>query len=96
MNTEIPDTIWMPAGEEPSVYSGTPVEMVEMMAEEMSENPTEALSIREAVDNLLFGLAANKGVLIGLPPDLPEEDLARLFVQSLLKAGVAKPIVASA
>ena len=96
MNTEIPNVIWMPTGKEPSVYAGSPTQIVSEMAEEMSEELSERLTIREAVDNLTFGLAAGRGVIIGLPPDLPEEDLARLFVRSLLDTGVAQPVLAAA
>jgi hypothetical protein len=75
-------------GEPPSVYSGSPAEMVASMAAEMGRDVT----LREAVRRLCAGLAAYRKVVIGLPEDVSDETLARLFVFALLDTRVARPM----
>jgi hypothetical protein len=58
------------------------------MAREMGEGVT----LREAVDRLCAALAASRRVAIGLPDDVPDDTLARLFVFALLDTGLAKPM----
>lgn len=86
----LPHSIWMP-GEPPSVYCGSPKEMVSAMAQEMGLD----LSLREAVDRLCAGLAEHRRVVIGLPDDVPEDTLAQLFVCALLDTGMARPVAAA-
>lgn len=86
----LPQSIWLP-GEPPSVYRGSPEEMVNAMAREMGEDVT----IREAVNRLCAALAAYRRVVIGLPEDVPDDTLARLFVFALLDMGMAKPLAAA-
>jgi hypothetical protein len=89
MTSTLPDAIWIP-GHSLAVYGGTPLEMVSAMAVEMG-----GLTIPEAVENLLDALAANRGLIIGLPANAPDEDLARLFVTALLDAGFARSMAAA-
>jgi hypothetical protein len=86
----LPQTIWMPAspGAEPSVYHGSPAEMVASMAEEMGDG----VGVREAVDRLCAALALYRRVVIGLPEDVTDDRLAQLFVFALLDTGMAKPM----
>lgn len=90
----LPQSIWMPTGnpgETPSVYHGSPEEMVEEMAREMGDGVT----VREAVERLCGALAAYRRVVIGLPEDVPDDTLARLFVFALLDTKLAKPMAAA-
>jgi hypothetical protein len=86
----LPQSIWMP-GEPPSVYHGSPTEMVASMAAEMGDG----VGVREAVDRLCAALAAYRRVVIGLPDDVEDDTLARLFVFALLDTGMAKPMAAA-
>jgi hypothetical protein len=86
----LPQSIWLP-GEPPSVYRGSPPEMVASMAAEMGED----ITVREAVNRLCAALAAYRRVVIGLPEDVPDDTLARLFVFALLDTGMAKPMAAA-
>ena len=90
MTPDLPDAIWLP-GRSPSVYSGTPLEMVASMATEMGAD----LSTREAIEHLLAALAENRDVVIGLPAQAADEDLARLFVIALLESGLARTMAAA-
>lgn len=83
----LPIAIWMP-GDPPSVYRGSPEEMVASMAAEMGDD----VSVREAVNRLCAGLAAYRKVVIGLPEDVTDDTLARLFVFALLDTGMARPM----
>ena len=84
----LPEAIWI-AGEEQttSIYRGTPTEIVKAMASEMGD-----ISIHGAVQQLCSALAQNRRVGIHLPLDLPEEQLAGLFVYALLDTRLAKPM----
>lgn len=86
----IPDSIWMPGGEEPSVYRGSPLEMVRTMASEMGL----AEDTRSAVTSLLDALASNRHVKITIRGSnhLDERTLAQAFVQALLVSGLARPL----
>jgi len=86
----LPLAIWMP-GEPPSVYHGSPEEMVASMAREMGEDMT----VRETVDRLCAALAAYRHVVIGLPEDVEDDTLARLFVFALLDMKLARPLAAA-
>ncbi len=81
----LPRSIWMP-GEPPSVYHGSPAEMVASMAREMGDDVT----VREAVERICAALATYRKVVIGLPEDVPDDTLARLFVFALLDTGMAR------
>jgi hypothetical protein len=83
----LPQSIWMP-GAPPSVYRGSPAEMVASMAAEMDPG----MGVRETVDRLCAALAAYRRVVIGLPDDVEDDTLARLFVFALLDTGMAKPM----
>ncbi len=87
---DLPQSIWIPAreGEAPSVYHGSPAEMVASMAREMGED----MSVRETVDRLCAALAAYRRVVIGLPNDVEDDTYARLFVFALLDTGMARPM----
>jgi hypothetical protein len=86
----LPQAIWIP-GSPPSVYQGSPSEMVSAMAAEMGDD----VGLREAVDQLCAALAAYRRVVIGLPADVEDDTLARLFVFALLDTGMAKPMAAA-
>jgi hypothetical protein len=90
MTSALPEAIWIP-GRSPSVYVGTPFEMVRSMAAEMGEDVT----VRDAVELLLHALAENRRLIIGLPANVPVEDLTRLFVTALLDTGLAKTMAAA-
>ena len=85
----LPAAIWI-AGEEQttSIYRGTPTEIVEAMASEMGDG----LSVRSAVQQLCSALAQNRRVGIRIPLDLPDDQLAGLFVYALLDTRLAKPM----
>lgn len=84
----LPGAIWIPSKGVPAVYRGTPYEMVASMAKDMADN----LPVQEAVHHLLKGLAENRRLVIGLPGNLPDDTLTRLFVYALLDTGIAKPM----
>jgi hypothetical protein len=83
----LPQAIWLP-GEPPSVYHGSPAEMVAEMAREMGTNVT----VREAVERLCAAIATYQHVVIAIPGDVPDDTLARLFVFALLDTGMAKRV----
>lgn len=87
---DLPDCIWIP-GRSPAIYSGMPLEMVTSMALEMKAD----LTTREAIDTLLEALAENRALVIGLPVDATDEDLARLFITALLDTGLARTMAAA-
>jgi len=82
----LPRAIWM-AGQPPTVYRGTPLQMVEAMRAEME--PSD-LPLRVAIEEILSGLLRNKGLFIALPNVSSDETLARLFVYALLNTGVGR------
>lgn len=83
----LPASIWVP-GEEPSIYRGNPMEIVSAMAAELGAD----ISVRDAVKQICMALAQNRNVGIRLPLDLPDEQLAGLFVYALLDTRLAKPM----
>ena len=84
----LPASIWVP-GEEPSIYRGTPMEIGSAaMAAELGAD----ISVRDAVKQICMALAQNRNVGIRLPLDLPDEQLAGLFVYALLDTRLAKPM----
>ena len=85
----LPGVITM-AGNPSAIYHGTPVQMVRQMAAEMRPGMT----VRQAVATLLTALGRNRGILIAIPEDAPEEIVAALFVHALIDAGVSRPVVA--
>jgi hypothetical protein len=87
----LPASIWMPGNTEPSIYRGTPTEIVTAMAAEIGEG----VSIRDAVRQLCSALAEHRHVGIRLPLDLPDEQLAGLFVYALLDTRLARPMASA-
>jgi hypothetical protein len=88
---KLPSAIWMKGPKAAvSVYHGKPIDMVRQMAEEMG-----LPSVKDAVGTLLTALYRNRGVLIAIPEDAPEEDLSALFVYSLLDTGLSQPVASS-
>lgn len=88
----VPPAIYMPAlpGEVPSVYTGTPVEMVSQMAAEMGVE-----DVRAAVDILMVALVQARAVrfeAIGINA-ASNEELATMFIRVLLDDGVSRPII---
>jgi len=88
-NVTIPPVIWCPLGD--YLYSGSPLEMVQQMADEMGDDiqPGQAIYI------LVTALAYHRQIYIGLP-DAADDDLAGLFITALLDQGVSRPLVAAA
>src|SRR5271155_1681899 len=86
----LPDAISVERARQVYVYHGTPVEMVRQMASEMGPNVT----VHNAIGTLLTALYRNRGVLIAIPEDAPEEIVAAVFVHALLDTGIFKPITA--
>lgn len=86
----LPSAITMSA-DPMAVYYGTPIEMVKQMAAEMGPN----VGVRRAISTILTALYRNRGVLIVIPEDAPEEVVAAIFVYALLDSGVSKPVTAS-
>jgi hypothetical protein len=84
----LPKAIWMP-GHPPSIYRGSPLEMVHAMAKEMESSD---LSVRETIQAILSGLLMNRRLFIALPNVKSDETLARLFVYALLGTGVGRKI----
>jgi hypothetical protein len=64
--------------------------MVYMMAQEMGLGTP-----REAVVQILHGLAENRGIAIGLPGNASDEKLSALFVFALLDTRLAKVVPSS-
>ena len=54
----IPNAIWMPTFRNPSCYQGTPIEMVEQMADEMKPG----LGVDDTIDLIARILADERGV----------------------------------
>jgi hypothetical protein len=86
----LPRTISMGGTKHVSVYHGTPLEMVRSMASEMGLGT----DVHEAVSTLLDALGRNRGVLIAIPEDAPEDVVATLFVYALLDSGVSRAVTA--
>lgn len=84
---EFPRAIWIPTEALPDCYSGTPVEMVR----EMSEQLKPGLSIDETIDTLIRMLADYRDLQIQIF-DGPEHERAECFVAALLLSGVARPM----
>jgi len=88
-----PSAIWIPDKGEVSIYRGTPVEMVQQMAEEMTD--TEGTpDIFEAVDMLLESLADHRDIYVNVDLDgvSDESVMASTLIQVLLGIGIAKPM----
>jgi hypothetical protein len=92
----IPKAIWMPSpfrGGVPDCYQGTPLEMVEQMAQQMSPN----LDVPGAIDVLIEALAEDRNLQIELraPQGTPEDVRAGMFVLALVLSGVAEEMPAA-
>lgn len=85
----LPRAIWAADGASPSIYRGTPLEMVRAMASEMV--PSD-LSTRFVILAILAGLKRNRGVDIRLPDVRDEAEFAALFIYALLDRGVCRPV----
>lgn len=84
----LPRAIWMPGTTDlPSCYQGSPVEMVEAMAQEMKPG----LGGHDAIDRLLHTLGESRRVKIRLPEG-PLDRRAASFVVALLVSGIARPM----
>ena len=84
--SKLPHAIWIPAGgNEPAFYRGSPLEIVQEMADDM-----QAPSLEAAVGVILEGLAKNRRVTILLPKGLQDEALSRIFIYALLETGVGR------
>ena len=87
----LPASIWIPGDTEPSIYRGTPTEIVNAMAVEMGGG----FSLRDTVARLCSALAQNRRIGIHIPLDLPDEQLAGLFVYALLDTKLARPMASA-
>lgn len=92
----VPKAIWMPSpfrGGVPDCYHGTPLEMVEQMAQQM--NP--GIDVHEAIDVLIEALAQDRDLHIELqaPSNTPEDVRAGMFVLALMLTGVAEEMPAA-
>ncbi len=65
--------------------------MVHQMAQEMGLGT----NVPEAISVLLDALGRNRGVLIAIPEDVPEDVLAPIFVYALLDCGVSRAVIAA-
>lgn len=83
----LPRAIWM-SGPTPSVYAGTPVEMVRAMAKEMDP----ALLPKEAIQILCVALRYTRDVRIRLTWTASEEKLSEQFIRGLLGCGVGRVV----
>jgi hypothetical protein len=83
----LPSSIWMtaPLGQMPSCYHGTPLEMVEQMANEVKPG----LGVHDTIDLILRCMADERGIRVRLPKVASEELRAEAFVKGLLELGVA-------
>ena len=82
----MPRAIWIPhGGDSPAFYRGSPLEMVQAMSIE-----TESDSVKHTIQMITAGLEANRWVTIRLPKNLPDDELAGLFVYALLVTGIAQ------
>lgn len=88
---ELPGVIWMP-GDPPSMYRGSPLDMVKAMGEEMEPKD---LAPREVIETLVAGLLRGRGVYIALPNVKSDETLARLFIFALLDLKIGKRMAAA-
>lgn len=90
LRQSLPRAIWIHARPEPSVYRGTPLDMVRTMAAEMEPQ----LSPRDAIVALLGGLSRNRRIHINLHGlgTLNDEGAAQMFVYALLDTGIARPL----
>jgi hypothetical protein len=84
----LPGAIWVPGGPDPTIYRGTPVEMVQQMADEMG--PT--ISTHQAIQTLVGALAEHRRIHIGLPSNVSPEVEAGVFIYALLDLGISKPV----
>ena len=84
---KLPEAIWIPYGSNPVIYRGNPLDIVQMMAQEMGNVP-----IRTAICQLIEALARHRQVLIQLPECNSDEQLAQLFVFALLHTALARPL----
>lgn len=84
----LPDAIWIASKSgDLSIYRGTPLEIVRVMAAEMGDG----VSIRSAVRQILAALSKSRGIRVQLvTKGLSDEVLARLFVYVLLNTGVGR------
>lgn len=85
----LPRAIWIAGSRPVAVYRGTPLEMVQAMGGEME--PTN-LTVSEVVEALAAGLAENRGVLVKVSEEEPEDKIADLFVCKLLETGIGRPV----
>ncbi len=87
---KLPNAIWMSArqGMMPSCYQGTPLEMVEQMADEMRPG----YGIDDTIDLIARFLADERGIRVRTPDIAPEDVRAEAFVQGLLDTGVAEKV----
>lgn len=90
LDTPIPSALWFKGMGLPTVYQGSPVEMVRAMATEMGPEVTP----HDAIDFLCSHLARSRRVYIRVP-DAPVEVRANLFVRYLLATGVALPLASA-
>lgn len=89
----LPRAIWASGGRSPSIYRGSPLEMVRTMASEMV--PFD-LPSRYVILAILSGLKRNRGIDIRLPNVCNDEEFAALFVYALLDRGICRPIATDA
>ena len=85
----LPKSIWIAGSTPVAIYHGTPIEIVRAMASEME--PAD-LSVPDAIQALLIGLAHRWGIVFAFPPGCGEETLAGLFVYALLDTGIGREI----
>lgn len=85
----LPRTISITGSAPIAVYRGTPLEIVQAMASEMVPDD---LSVTEAIQALIVGLARRWGVLLAFPDGCEEELLASLFVYALLDTGIGREV----
>lgn len=84
----LPAAIWM-AGSPPSVYRGTPVEMVRAMADEMGQD----IPVREAVAILSGALTGSP--VVALRALDSDEAICAWFIRSLLASKVSRVLAAA-
>lgn len=81
----IPKSLWVPSSSY-RIYRGNPSQIVLEMAQAQ-----ESASVREALKNLVQGMAQSRHLMIQLPWDQSEEILCALFLQALLETGISRP-----
>lgn len=89
----LPDAIWVATPSLPSIYRGSPLDMVKAMTREMAPK----LCPRDAIHAILGGLARNRGIHIRLDatPSMSDDAFASLFIFALLDQRVARPLAAA-